>query len=39
MQENKNSENLALKMYGKECTLNKDDFIKKFEVSKKRFIK
>ena len=32
MQEDKKQENLALKMYGKECTLNKDEFIKKYNV-------
>ena len=32
MQEDKKQENLALKMYGKECTLNREEFIKKFNV-------
>ena len=32
MQE-KNQENLALKMYGNQCTLKKEDFIKKYKVN------
>ena len=32
MQETKKTENTALKMYGEECTLSKEDFIKKFKV-------
>ena len=32
MQETKNLENLPLKMYGKESTLPKDDFVKKFNI-------
>ena len=33
MQETKSTENLALSMYGKECTLSKEDFIKKYKIS------
>ena len=33
MQEQKKQENVALKMYGKEATLSKDDFIKKYNVN------
>ena len=35
MQETKKTENTALKMYGEECTLSKEDFIKKFKVKEK----
>ena len=32
MQESKTEDNKILKMYGEECTLSKDDFIKKFKI-------
>ena len=35
MQETKKTENTVLKMYGEECTLSKEDFIKKFKVKEK----
>lgn len=34
MQEAKKQENLAFNMYGQECTLKKEEFIKKFKVNK-----
>ena len=34
MQETKKQENLTFNMYGQECTLKKDEFIKKFKVTK-----
>ena len=33
MQDTKKTENSVLKMYGQECTLKKDDFIKKFRIN------
>lgn len=33
MQETKNTENLALKMYGEQCTLRKEEFLRKYKIN------